>query len=210
MKAKIVQGGLFEVATDGTVYRMANGIRKLASQNYTSRNKKYATVTAYVNGKQKHFYVHRLVAEAFIPNPENKPQVNHIDGNAKNNHASNLEWVTAKENANHAHISGLYTTSVCHICGKEFESKNTICSKCLYERSASEKKLKRKIEFRTNKILSTEVAIKDIELKELNDRQRTIIDFMLQGLSINEISKLIGISKQAVFFCYQKILKNQI
>jgi len=61
----------------------------------------YYDVILTIGGKKNRYTVHRLVASYFIPNPELKPQVNHIDLDKQNNHFSNLEWVTEKENISH-------------------------------------------------------------------------------------------------------------
>lgn len=67
----------------------------------------YLMVRLYKDSKDKHQNVARLVATAFIPNPETKPQINHVDGNKNNNQVINLEWVTGSENQKHAIKTGL-------------------------------------------------------------------------------------------------------
>ena len=66
----------------------------------------YGQVSLVGNGKKTTHRAHRLIAEAFIDNPDNKPYVNHIDCNKMNNCVDNLEWVTAKENTAHLHKLG--------------------------------------------------------------------------------------------------------
>lgn len=67
----------------------------------------HSTAIGGRNGLKVNLRIHRLVGLAFIPNPENKPEINHIDGVKTNNHVSNLEWVTSKENSQHAVKTGL-------------------------------------------------------------------------------------------------------
>lgn len=89
--------GLYAVTEDGKVFGYKRG-RYLIPQ---TTDGKYFRVKLSKNGKTKTYLIHRLVAEAFIDNPDNKPCINHIDENGLNNHVSNLEWCTYKENNNH-------------------------------------------------------------------------------------------------------------
>lgn len=73
--------------------------------------KGYPRVSLWNNGKGKHFFIHRLVAEAFIPNPDNKPHINHINGIKTDYSINNLEWCTPKENIEHSIRTGLAGTN---------------------------------------------------------------------------------------------------
>ena len=75
-------------------------------------------------------FLHRLVAQTFIPNPDNKPEVNHKDGNKHNNRVDNLEWVTSKENKEHARLNNLARYANCEDSGKAVCTNDQIKEAC--------------------------------------------------------------------------------
>ena len=115
--------GKYLVYEDGRVKNTITG--KFLKEMVVTVYKRYGLC---VSGKKVNIFTHRLLATAFIPNPENKPQVNHKDGNKHNNLLDNLEWVTHKENTIHSFSIGLQKPSrpvkkvKCLDTGKIYES----------------------------------------------------------------------------------------
>lgn len=105
---KDIQGyeGRYQVSNYGNVKRL--GVSKFLKKQVW---REYYKVHLFLNGIVKTFRVNRLVAIAFVPNPDNKPQVNHKDGNKQNNIPENLEWVNQFENMQHAGKMGLHNVS---------------------------------------------------------------------------------------------------
>lgn len=95
----------YGICENGTVINLKSG--KLLKPEITKKGKGYPRVTLCAYGVTKRFFIHRLVAELFIPRENDKTEVNHIDDNHLNCHKSNLEWVTHRENVDHATINEL-------------------------------------------------------------------------------------------------------
>ena len=136
-----------EVSSKGRVrskdmYVLNNGTRTMkkgALRKLTDNGAGYLYVSIYWKNIEHKRYVHRLVADAFIPNDnKGRNEVNHINGDKKDNRVENLEWVTHKENMTHANINGLTNKYrkkpvKCEVCGKKFSPDKKTSKYCSVE-----------------------------------------------------------------------------
>lgn len=95
--------GIYQISNLGNVCSNS-GLRK-----QRTAGKGYKSITLHKNGSRNYFFIHRLVAEHFISNPNHYEQVNHIDGNKENNCVNNLEWCNNSQNMKHAYNNGLHS-----------------------------------------------------------------------------------------------------
>lgn len=102
--------GFIEVSSEGRVRSLLKGSPHILKEQVD--NKGYLRARMTIERERISIKVHREVAKAFIPNPDNLPQVNHKDGNKQNNRVDNLEWCTSKENAHHAIENGLWDSVI--------------------------------------------------------------------------------------------------
>lgn len=113
--------GLYAVTSCGKVW----SYRRQKFLKPTNNGHGYLTVALSKEGTHKKYKVHRLVAEAYIPNPENKPQVNHKDKVRSHNYVNNLEWTTAKENQSTSQKQGkpkIFSKIICVETGVIYKS----------------------------------------------------------------------------------------
>lgn len=109
--------GLYQISTFGRVKRFyGNGKTKILKPWVNRQG--YLIFDLCKGAKSKHCPAHQLVAKTFIPNPDNKPEPNHEDGNKMNNHVSNLQWSTRSENVKHSFEMGLQPKGEAHHSAK--------------------------------------------------------------------------------------------
>ena len=186
--------GKIRVYKNGRIFRTnSKGVTVEAPQHAYSRDGRYRSISIMLNGKQKHLYVHRLLAEAFIPNELGKPQVNHIDGDPKNNSIENLEWVTAKENSQHAYNIGLMPTiendgHPCKLCKKNFVLRADVCNEC----RVAMKNLKRRLI--SARAVKDEFA--DVKLETLPPKEKLIVKMRLRGCTLDEIGERFNFTRE--------------
>ena len=124
--------GIYAITTHGRVWSYPRVVEKSTYKYFrkgrwlkaskSRAGKKYTLeIQLYFQSQPKSFLISRLVAMAFIPNPDNKPEVEHLDGNSENNHVSNLKWVNRTENIRHETATGIANYS--EIC-KQMQIKN--------------------------------------------------------------------------------------
>ena len=132
-------GHRYEINEDGTIYTTGNHYNGYKHKRMKTRINRcgYEQVCLSKDGTQKTYLVHRLIADAFLPNPNGLPCVNHNDGNKSNNHVDNLEWVTRSENSKHAvehNLSGFRDTILSHL---EAINKNTRYTKVVLSKDGN-------------------------------------------------------------------------
>lgn len=208
MRSALVLDGRFRVFEDGSINRIVNGVETPAkTYKAGGRNGKgqYVYVAYCENGKQPHYLLHRLIASAFLPNPDGKREINHIDGNRENNAVSNLRWSTRAETTTRSYRDGtidpMRNGTPCIFCGELTRSKAECCNKCLP-----------KVNIVTKRI---EKAKRQKELYafanfcKLSYQQEQFVKKAQSGMRNIDIAREMGLSRQRVDQIAKRVMEKQ-
>lgn len=194
--------GVYQISNKGRVksldrFCIFNGSRRIRRGNIMKPfdNRGYLRVGLYKDSKQKKLFIHRLVAEAFIPRPAGKDFINHIDGDPKNNRIENLEWCTPRENTIHAYKTGLMPFGY---KGEE----GVIISDYNSGYHMSEIAQKHNIHHTTVKNILSKNGVKIVGkktrlLRNLDDIKK-VLELRAEGVSYKRIGDYFGVSKTTV------------
>lgn len=201
------------VSTCGRIGTLIGGRYKLMS---TSINRQgYPTACFSENGKRMTYRIHRLVGITFIPNPNNYPQINHIDENRSNNHVDNLEWCTAKHNLEHSGIIRKWSMAGTKA---SLEAKAAMSSYPLELKPKRDNYIKNKIRsynryYSCCKVyaytVNHECIIYD-NFKDAADSTGVFINFVILSCALNRKSKKLEFHSNGLFFSIDDIFWSWI
>lgn len=178
----------YEVSSLG---RVRNATNKNILSNIDRNRTGYLRVYLFKDHKKKRYFIHRLVAEAFLPKKQGKDFVNHKDGNKQNNHLDNLEWCNRSENQLHSYYVLKNKTG--------FAYKKGVPS----HKHTGEYKTKNKVypNYHIGDKMPKEIHIKlwETRHKKLQERNKKVFDLLKQGKSILEISKSFNLSRRQIY-----------
>ena len=197
---KIYKGAL-EVHDTGEVYRLTKKGKKLAALTSFyphGKSRPYILTTYSINGKQKQVYVSRIVAELFIPNPDNLKCVELIDGNPYNLCKDNLRWVSHDTISQKIAISRKSKRKSCIDCGCIIGARYDTCFNCrARERRLEDRKARFKDEF------------KGVDMNTLPIREQSILQHRLNGDTMEVIGDRHCITRERVRQLLTKIKENR-
>lgn len=193
--------GNFEVYEDGTILKILKDGTKIApkSRYYKYRNKEYAVVRYTENSKTRSVYVHRLLAEAFLPNPDNKRFVLFKNDDPRDLRVENLMWDDGTLMLKRRSDKKCLEKTKCPECGKMINI-NIVCLTCQKQKAAF-KKEQEKLE----KIIK---RLAKIELEYLDEETQKAIQMRREGKTYTEIAKELGKSYQNVYYLVENARKT--
>lgn len=205
---KLIFDGNVKLHDDGRVY-VKDSTRRFVEANLSTvrpRNRDYLLSYYYEDGVQHHFYPTREIAKAFVPNPENHPFVENIDGNIYNIHVDNIRWISNEDRMVKVWETRKKNSVVCEVCGHEYHKNRKVCPECRKEELRKEAIRKRQ-QARLDKIAE---QYKYVNRDELSNEYLNILERRLAGETFGEIGEVYGVSRQAIQQKLKRMEKGDI